>query len=211
MLTDTQLEDLSKRMSIPLVGVYFKDELPKKMVYNKSYIINMDNAYDEEGKENEGTHWVCLQVNKYPDNRIEPFYFDSYGASPPESVKKFVMDNCGKYLPFNKKDCQSLMGNACGFFVLAFLHYINAWEHRTKDLYEDADMFLNYFDDLNTSIDWKKNEYILRMFFQSNDPNLRKSIDVISQPDRIVSEDEKGGTDMMKIPVSVKLMGEGKK
>jgi len=28
MLTDTQLEELGDRMSVPLEGVYFKDELP---------------------------------------------------------------------------------------------------------------------------------------------------------------------------------------
>ena len=46
-------------------------------------------------------------------------------------------------------------------------------------------MFLHYFDDLNKSIDWKKNEYILKMLFQSSDPALRKEIDVIGHPDHI--------------------------
>ena len=30
MLTDTQLEELSRKMEFPLAGVFFKDELPKK-------------------------------------------------------------------------------------------------------------------------------------------------------------------------------------
>ena len=86
-----------------------------------------------------------------------------------------------------EKDVQSLMNNACmcGYYCVAFLHYINAWQHRTKDLYADVDIFLHYFDDLNKSIDWKKNEYILKMFFQSSDPALRKEIDVIGHPDHI--------------------------
>ena len=206
MLTDLQLKDLSKRMNIPLEKVCFKDELPKKIAYNRSYIINLDNSIDEEGNDNEGTHWTCLQVNKYPNGKIEPFFFDPYGTQPSESIKKFVLDNTGKKLPYNTKDIQSLMNNACGYFCLALLHYINAWEHRTKDLYNDVACFLEYFDDLNTSIDWKKNEYILKMFFQSNDPTLRKEIEVITNPDEIVKQDTGKGMDIAKIPVSMKLI-----
>jgi hypothetical protein len=206
MLTDTQIKDLSVKMNFPLEMVCFKNELPRVLKYNTAYVINLDDSLDEEGNENEGSHWTCLQVNKYPNGRVEPIYFDPYGAPPSENIIKFVKDNTGKYLPYTKKDIQSLMNNACGFFVCAFLHYINAWEHRTKDLYDDVAMFLEYFDDLNVSVDWKKNEYILKMFFQSSDPSKRTEIDVLSN--KITDEDEKGkGIDLMKIPVSVKLMG----
>ena len=64
------------------------------------------------------------------------------------------------------------------------------------------------FDDLNKSVDFKKNEYILKHFFRSEDPSLRKEIDVIT------SQDEKGGIDafndknMIKIPVATKMMNE---
>ena len=68
-------------------------------------------------------------------------------------------------------------------------------------------MFLHYFDDLNKSIDWKKNEYVLKMFFQSSDPALRKEIDVIGHPDHITQQDTGKGIDIVKIPVSTKLMG----
>ena len=207
MLTDRQLTDLSKKMSIPLEMICFKDELPNKIAYNKSYIINLDNSVDDEGNSNEGTHWTCLQVNKYPDGKIEPIFFDPYGQPPSENIKKFVLDTCGKKLPYTTKDLQSLMNNACGWFCCAFLHYINAWSHRSKDLYEDVSCFMDYFDDLNTSIDFKKNEYILKMFFQSSDPKLRREIEVISNPDEIRNQDEKGGGDIMKIPVSMNIMG----
>ena len=207
MLTDRQLTELCSKMNVPLETICFKDELPNKIAYNKAYIINLDNSIDEEGNESEGTHWTCLQVNKYPDGRIEPIFFDPYGAPPSENIKKFVMDNCGKKLPYTTKDVQSLMNNACGWFCCAFLHYINAWEHRTKDLYDDVACFLEYFDDLNKSVDWKKNEYVLKMFFQSSDPKLRKAIEVISHPDEIRNQDEKGGGDMMRIPVDIKVMG----
>ena len=88
-----------------------------------------------------------MQVNKYPSGQIEPIFFDPYGAPPSESIKKFVLDNTGKKLPYTEKDVQSLMNNACGYYCAAFLHYINVQQHRTKDLYSDVDMFLHYFDD----------------------------------------------------------------
>jgi hypothetical protein len=50
----------------------------------------------------------------------------------------------------------------------------------------------------------------MKHFFLSEDPNTRNQIDVLSQThsdyDRILNEDEKGGIDMMKIPVGVEMM-----
>lgn len=94
------------------------------------------------------------------------------------------------------------MNNACGWYCCAFLHYINAWDHRTKDLYTDVETFMSYFDDLNTSIDWKKNEWILSQFFMDKDPTKRKESKVL---DSIKSEDEGDNPDMMKIGVDVKM------
>ena len=203
MLDDTQLKSLCGKMGVPLEFVGFKDELPKKLKYNRSYIINLDNSIDDEGEDNEGTHWTCLQVNQYPNGKIEPMFFDPYGAEPSQSIVKFVKDNCGKYLPYNKRDIQSLMNNACGWYCCAYLHFINASQYRCKDLYEDTEKFLNMFDDLNHSTDFKKNEYILKHFFRSNDPKLRKEIDIISPTSHIMGEDEKGS---IRIPVDMKMM-----
>jgi hypothetical protein len=203
MLTDEDLKTLSKKMNFPLEGVYFKDELPRQLKYNTGYIINLDDSVDGEGNSNEGSHWTCLQVNKYPDGKIEPIFFDPYAAPPSESIKKFVKDNCGKYLPFTNRDIQSLMNNACGWYVCAFLHYINAWENRTKDLYTDVEVFMSYFDDLNTSVDWKKNEWVLSQFFMDKDPTKRKSIKVL---DSIKNDNEGNNPDMIKIGVDVKTI-----
>ena len=85
-------------------------------------------------------------------------------------------------------DIQSLMGEACGWFCLAFLHYINTYEARSHDLYRDVEDFLELFDDLNKSVDWKKNEYILKMFFQSSDPTKRRAIEVFAKPEEITPQ-----------------------
>jgi len=141
-----------------------------------------------------------LQVNKYRSGLIEPIFFDPYGQPPSEAIKKIVKDNTGKSLPYTEKDIQSLMNSACGYYCCALLHYINTFEHRSKDLYQDVGDFLYSFDDLNTSCNFKKNEYILKQFFRSKDPAKRRVIEVIAPTDRISSEDEI----YMKMPVELK-------
>jgi hypothetical protein len=198
-LTDQQIISTSKKMKIPLEDCLFKDEL-NDIVFNKAYIINIQDSVDEEGNPNNGSHWVYLQCNKYPSNKIESIYFDPYGQPPPEGIKTLVEKITKQRLPHTSKDIQSLMNNACGFYCLAFGHFINSCNFRTNILYSDVETFLSMFDDLNVSIDFKKNEYILKHFFRSEDPSLRKTIDVDS-----IVKDDSGGVDMMKIPIDVKL------
>lgn len=202
-LTDTQINELAKKMQFKLADCCFKDELEVPLKYNEAYIINLENSHDEEGRPNDGTHWCYLQCNKYPNGTTESIYMDPYGAPPPECVKKAVKYTTGKQgLPYTTSDIQSLMNNACGFYCLALGHWLNASQYRTKDLHEDVHNFIDMFDDLSKSVDFKKNEFILKHFFRSADPSLRKEIDI----EKISKEDEKGGIDMMKIPMDIKMM-----
>ena len=103
------------------------------------------------------------------------------------------------------------MNNACGFYCLALGHFITASKHRSNDLYKDVDTFMDMFDDLNHSIDWKKNEYILKHFFLSSDKNANKNVNVLQDHsfyDKIIEEDTGKGIDMLKLPVSVKHLND---
>lgn len=206
MLSDSQIKELSKRMSIPYEGCYFKDLLPKRLNPNKVYIINLQDSETEDGEENGGTHWTMAYIRETPKKQLQPIYFDPYGAPPPENVKKIIESQTNMKCPYTTKDIQSLMNNACGFYCLALSHYITASRYRTNNLYDDVDDFMDMFDDLNHSIDWKKNEYILKMFFQSEDPTKRKEINVFGHThddyERIIKEDTGNGIDMMKLPVN---------
>jgi hypothetical protein len=203
-LSDYQIKQLASKMSIPLEDVLFKDELESPLEYNKAYIINIEDSMDEQGQPNDGTHWTYLQCNKYKNGKIESIYFDPYGAPPPENVKKVVKETTKQQgLPYTEVDIQSLMNNACGYYCLALGHFINASQYRTNNLYDDVNDFLSLFDDLNKSVDFKKNEYILKHFFRSADPKLRKEIEVLAPTDNIINQDEKGGIDGFKIPVNI--------
>ena len=174
MLSDADIIDLAQRMSIPLEAVVFKDQIPGKLKYNKAYIINLEDAHSKDGKRNQGTHWTCFQCNRYKSGKIERIYFDSFGMPPPTSVTDFV----GGHIPHNDVDIQSLMNEACGWYCLAFLHFINASEYRSGDLFTDANHFISMFNDLEKSHDFKKNEFILKHFFRSSDPSRRMAIEV---------------------------------
>ena len=210
MLTDHQVEDLAQRMNVPLEGCYFKDMLPKKLNTNKVYIINLQDSENDDGDDNQGTHWTMAYIRQTPKGQLQPIYFDPYGCPPPEIVKTIIEKQCNMKCPYTTKDVQSLMNNACGFYCLALAHFICASRYRTNDLYRDVDDFMDIFDDLNKSIDWKKNEYILMQFFRAEDPSKRKPVDNLSQDhsfyEKILEEDEKGGRDLMKLPVQLNTM-----
>jgi len=197
MLTDSDIRCIADKMAIPLVFCNFKDNLKHtKLQYNKSYIINMEDEFDEDGTPNKGSHYCAFQVNKYANGKTEPIYFDSYGQPPPEVVIEFLGGNP----PHNSKDIQSLLNSACGWYCLAFLHYINSYEKRTRDLYTDANHYIDLFEDLEKTDDKMahlKNEWILKHFFRSVDPSKRKPIEVtgigagkMPDPNEIIKQDK---------------------
>ena len=179
-LTNFQLEDIAKRMGFPLEEPYFKDELPQKLKTNVGYIINLEDEIDEDsGEPNSGSHWVALYLRKYPNDKVEGIYFDPFGTGLPQDVEKSVKKTLGKSIPHATKQIQDKNSSMCGWFCLAFLYYIHTYPKRTKDLYQDVSNFLGFFDDLSKDENMiKKNEYILRHFFRSDDPTKRKKIDV---------------------------------
>ena len=179
MLTNNDIEELAPRMGIPLAMVDFKDMLPKKLETNKLYVLNLEDEQDKESLEiNGGSHWVGLQIRSYPNGKKpEAMYFDSYGKPPPKVVKQRVKENFDIETHYPTKDVQSLVNNACGFYVLAWGHFINDPRFKSGGSLEDDTLFfLHPFVDLNKSNDFQQNEYILKHFFQAKDPNLRKEI-----------------------------------
>lgn len=187
MLNNIQIQELAPKMNIPLEGVYFKDEIDYDILdEGKSYVINIMDEHDEQGDPNPGSHWTCLHIGKV-DNTVVPFYFDSYGLAPPEDIKKIVKEKYGKKINYCKKNVQSIMSDACGWFVLAYLHFICAYYNRTGNIFTDSALFLDLFEDLDVSADWLKNEFILKLFFQEkgkpNIENLSRSFENVKADD----------------------------
>ena len=166
MLNNFQMLELAPKMGIPLKGVYFKDELKADdLEVGKSYVINLSDEKDEDGDQNIGTHWVALHIGKL-DGKICPMYFDPYGVGAPEDIKNIVEKRFKKKIAHTTKNVQSIVSDACGWFVMAYLHFINKFYNRTGNILMDTALFLDLFEDLDKSTDWKKNEFILKLFFQ---------------------------------------------
>jgi hypothetical protein len=116
-----ELEDYCARFRIPLVSVCSKDQL-KGSLQPGAYIVNMQEAYIvnmQDFAEGNGTHWVsiCIIGN-------DAAYFDSFGRKPPIDVYQFVKrkKNINFYCIIDQ--IQDIESEACGFYCIAFLHYM---------------------------------------------------------------------------------------
>jgi len=130
LLSNFDIIDLADLMGVNLVGVYAKDELLRQNKLNGGYVINLD---DLNGP---GTHWVALWIENN-----DAIYFDSFGQIAPLSVIKFC-----KRLNFIHSDfiIQNINQVACGYYCLAFLHFMNKYKHKNNTYI--LNLFIKPFD-----------------------------------------------------------------
>jgi hypothetical protein len=102
-MSESELKNESKKLGIPLHGIYSKDNLPESK--NGYYIVNMQDSTDGNG-----THWVAMIKDN--DNN---FYFDSFGCIAPIEVCNFLKD-----FKYNEKEIQDVDSKACGWYCLDF-------------------------------------------------------------------------------------------
>ena len=105
------LEEEGKRLKLPL-KVVFKDELKRMKPLNGGYIINLEDSNKK------GSHWTALYIyNNYA------IYQDSFGSLPPVEIIRFVRKRNMKIV-YNIDVIQHLQSNACGYFAMLFLYYM---------------------------------------------------------------------------------------
>ena len=158
MISNFELERLAKFYRLPLISICMKDELPDKPK-DGCYIINLQSSLVGNG-----SHWVALFVYKNT-----AYYFDSFGATPPIEVVKFVKKRKNSHLLYNNWIIQDLKSGNCGYFSLAFLLYMN--QNKLRDLKEIFNDFINSFAD-----DTTKNDDILKSFFATSSLDKRPSL-----------------------------------
>ena len=94
-LTNFDLNRLCKRMDLPIVGVFSKDELEPIPHQKGTYYINMSDAKEA------GTHFVCFKIvcdedrdnykgKKNKEKVCEAIYFDSFGIDMPIEVANYL-------------------------------------------------------------------------------------------------------------------------
>jgi hypothetical protein len=160
MLSNYDLEELVIKMGIKnFKGCFYKDTL-KTIEASTSYIINLNSEFNEKNERNAGSHWVALMT----DDLQKAIYFDSYGEKEPNEIKNLLKSNQYK-IAHTTTNIQSLMSNLCGFFCLAFIYFLSVSKYRTKNIINDASIFLDLYEDLDLISDIYKNEFILSLFF----------------------------------------------
>ena len=158
MLSNFDIEKLCKFYRLPLIAICMKNELPMA-VKDGCYIINMQSS-----TQGNGTHWIALYVFK-----LNAFYFDSFGALPPNEVMAFIKRRQGCHLFYNNWIIQDLKSDACGWYCIAFLTFLH--QNRNKNLQQVFNEFTNNFHD-----DTTKNDEILKYFFNSSQNHNRPSV-----------------------------------
>jgi hypothetical protein len=164
MLSDHDTDVLVEKLNIPnFRGCFYRDNL-KTIQPNSSYIINLNSELDEHGKRNTGSHWVALLTN----DMKQAIYFDSYGERETVEIRNLL--KCNHYkIGHTSKNIQSLMSNLCGFFCLLFIYFLTISKFRTKNIINDASIYLDLFEDLDKVNDFYKNEFVLSLFFTSKE------------------------------------------
>lgn len=90
-------------------GVFMRDDLPERPLFNESGIVNLDNTSGP------GTHWVCY---KKMDNKV--FYFDSLGNLPPPNELLQYFKSADDIM-YNYDVKQKGNTSICGHLCLEFL------------------------------------------------------------------------------------------
>jgi hypothetical protein len=160
MLSNHDIDELVTKMGISnFKGCFYKDKLTK-IQPNSSYIINLNSELNEKGNRNTGSHWCCLVT----DDMKQCIYFDSYGEREPVEIRNLLKSK--QYsIAHTSKNIQSLMSNLCGFFCLSFIYFLSVSKYRTKNIINDASIYLDLFEDLDKINDVYKNEFVLSLFF----------------------------------------------
>ena len=146
MLSNYDLMEMAEHLNIKIDDICYKDNIIKnKKKRNLNIIINL-----QDEKNGNGTHWTVLlkKDKKY-------IYYDSFGAQPPKVIKDYCKQNLG----YNNYIIQNLNTDTCGYYCLAFIHFLR---NHKGNIYELTNDFTNLFED-----DTKMNNDILFKYLNS--------------------------------------------
>lgn len=168
MLTNFDIKRICKKLELPIVGVYSKNELyniPRKI---GSYYINLmdDDKTDVEG--NNGSHWVLAKIYSDDDREdaeetenhkvCNALYFDSFGFGMPKAVSSFLKPFKPVYC--NNREIQNIDSSQCGWYCIACDYSLEYYQDSDSYL-GDYEKFLNLWSD-----NPRKNLAILKRFFK---------------------------------------------
>jgi hypothetical protein len=139
MLTNFDIEKKAKQMDLPIIGVFSKDDLPKKHEVG-SYYVNLQNKNDGDG-----THWCLAKIYCDADKeenkvRVEgdkicnALWFDPFGLDMPKEVRAFL--NPFRPVAYNNRQIQSVNTSECGWYCLYCDYILETEGHNYLETYQ---------------------------------------------------------------------------
>ena len=93
------------------IGVFARDQLPSKINWPSSLIVNTDKINER------GEHWLAI----YFTSNKECCFFDSYGRGPELFRLQYFVDHYSNSWEHNKTRLQSLDSSVCGQYCIYFI------------------------------------------------------------------------------------------
>jgi hypothetical protein len=170
MLSNFALERIAKKLELPIVGVFSKDELKERPRILGSYYINLMDSDKTDGEGNNGSHWVFAKI--YSDNDrdsedsdsgedvkdCKALYFDPYGCGMPKDVSNFLKPFSPVYC--NNRQIQNINTSQCGWYCV-LCDYMLEHKQDGKTYLKDFEKFLNLWYD-----EPEKNLTVLKRLFK---------------------------------------------
>jgi hypothetical protein len=115
-LNNYELDDFMKHFKIKdYHGTYVKDDLPE--LNHGFYIVNLNGQ----------SHWCALYKHVDDNGESSYYWFDSFGFPPPKEVERSVYKDQRRKteITWSAKQLQDIDHTSCGFFVVAWIRFMN--------------------------------------------------------------------------------------
>ena len=115
-LNNYELDDFMEHFKIKdYHGTYVKDDLPE--LNHGFYIVNLNGQ----------SHWCALYKHVDENGESSYFWFDSFGFPPPKEVERAVYKDQRRKaeITWSSKQLQDIKHTSCGFFVVAWIRFMN--------------------------------------------------------------------------------------
>ena len=127
-LSNYDLDDFMKHFKIKdYHGTYIKDQLPE--LNHGFYIINLNGS----------SHWTVLYKYVDSDGEASYYYFDSFGFPPTTEVEDSILKDARRKVDivYSSAQLQDIKQTSCGFFVVAWIRFLNRKSKDKVKLYSD--------------------------------------------------------------------------
>jgi hypothetical protein len=115
-LNNYELDDFMDHFKIKdYHGTYVKDDLPE--LNHGFYIVNLNGQ----------SHWCALYKHVDENGDSSYYWFDSFGFPPPKEVERSVYKDQRRKteITWSAKQLQDIDHTSCGFFVVAWIRFMN--------------------------------------------------------------------------------------